>query len=247
MAETTGIDLSRTGKLIALTAGLFGVGEDSTTAADTFYSGKITSGNLIGWNPAPTLLTPTSFAIGISNGRQFHINASTFVFSGISIRGIGANYIDPLPASTFALGVLTASVAYPLVQRFNLGDKLTTAANALDAAGSIGAITSNNGVYGGTTAQESSYLLFKFEDGGTDFYGWVSVDIDIEGDYDTGTIYLRVDSYAWQSSVLGVLSAGALPVPEPSTLVTSGIAALAGGAVGLRRWRRERKAKSDVA
>ena len=77
--------------------------------------------------------------------------------------------------------------------------------------------------------------------------GWIDADILVDGNYATGSNYVRINRYAWQSSTLGVLGAGVTPVPEPSTLVTSGIAALAGGAVALRRWRKERKAKTEAA
>lgn len=233
----------RTGKLAALIAGAVGASESSASAVDMYYSGSINSNNVVGWNPAPTKEL-SSFAINISNGRNFKINAGTYAFY-TDYRLLFVNKLTPLPASTFAVGVTNAG-ALALMERFAYGDKFTTAAAYGKVDATVAALVGPNSV-GGTTGEESSYLLFKFKDSGTDYYGWVSLGIDVTGNFATGTAYMRINSYAWQSSTLGVLPAGVVPVPEPSTVVTSGIAALAGGAVALRRWRRERKAKTDVA
>ena len=73
-------------------------------------------------------------------------------------------------------------------------------------------------------------------------YGWIDATINNNGNNANRNVNVTINSYAW-GAVDQKLGAGVIPqpVPEPSTLVTSGIAALAGGAVALRRWRRERK------
>ncbi|MBI1323178.1 hypothetical protein GC170_08315 [bacterium] len=96
-------------------------------------------------------------------------------------------------------------------------------------------------------AATDKYLLFKFTDNSTDYFGWVKVDLANFWDASLGTTYVTVKEYAWQSGGLGIIQAGATAVPEPSTVVTGGIAALAGGAMALRRWRKERKAKNEAA
>lgn len=236
-------DMTRAGKIAALIAGVVGVSDSSAMAADTYYSGLINSNNVVGWNPAPTK-TASSFDIDISGGRSFKINAGTYAFF-TNYRLLFVNQISPLPASTFAVGVSSAG-ALARMERFAANDKFTTAAAFAKVNATVAALVGPNAV-GGTTGEESSYLLFKFEDSGTDYYGWVSLGINVTGNFDTGTAYIRINSYAWQSSALGVLAAGVVPVPEPSTVVTSGIAALAGGAVALRRWRKDRKPKTEAA
>lgn len=235
-------DMKRAGKIAALIAGAVGVNDTSAMAVDMYYSGPINSNNVVGWDPAPDKVA-ASFDIAISGGRSFKINAGTYAFY-TNYRLLFVNQIAALPASTFAVGV-TNGGALPLMERFQYNDKFTSAPYTKVKA-TVAALKGPGSV-GGTTGEESSYLLFKFEDSGTDYYGWVSLGINVTGNFDTGTAYMRINSYAWQSSALGVLPAGVVPVPEPSSVVTSGIAALAGGAVALRRWRKERKPKTEAA
>lgn len=102
-------------------------------------------------------------------------------------------------------------------------------------------ITTKRYAEGQLSPQTDRYLLFEFQDAGEFYYGWVQVNIANEWSGSNPNNYITVVSYAWQK---GIIEAGVTAVPEPSTVVTSGIAALAGGAVALRRWRKERKAKS---
>lgn len=93
------------------------------------------------------------------------------------------------------------------------------------------------------------YLLFGFTDTAEIYYGWVRIDYENKwnGNINNSEMYVTVKSYAWQKASYGIIQAGATAVPEPATMVTSGIVALAGGAAALRRWRKERKTKTPTA
>jgi len=80
------------------------------------------------------------------------------------------------------------------------------------------------------------YALFSFTDLSGTYYGWINIGVDLGVD---GPI-VTVRSWAYDDSG-AILAAGeGDPIPEPSTLAMTGIAALALGARGIRRWRAAR-------
>jgi hypothetical protein len=86
------------------------------------------------------------------------------------------------------------------------------------------------------------YSLFKFTipaTGQTD-YGWVQLSYAVGIKPGTGPD-LTITGYAWDDSG-ALLPAGATSIPEPGTMGLTGLGALALGAVGLRRWRKTRRA-----
>ena len=113
-------------------------------------------------------------------------------------------------------------------------------------------VYSKGGVYGKIDpAKTNKYLLFRFKDTGSvnTFNGWINVDFQNSVYSSQLNGWAKINSYAWQNVTTGILGAGqaAVGVPEPSTLITSGIAALTGGALALRRWRKDRKTAPAVA
>jgi len=86
------------------------------------------------------------------------------------------------------------------------------------------------------------YALFQFFDGPNTLYGWIhlsySVDPQIGPDPAFGPD-LFITDWAYEDSGQPI-AAGA--IPEPGTASTFGLAALALGAVGLRKWRKARTA-----
>jgi hypothetical protein len=85
------------------------------------------------------------------------------------------------------------------------------------------------------------YSLFRFTTpaGQTD-YGWVQLSYAVGVNPGTGPDLTIID-YAWDNSG-ALLPAGDTGAPEPSSMAMTGLGALALGAVGLRRWRKNRSA-----
>jgi len=92
----------------------------------------------------------------------------------------------------------------------------------------------NNYNLQGGLSEGQNYIGFRFlddGDSGTTLYGWANISIDTNANTFTMT------EWAYDDSGAGI-EVGA--VPEPEATVT-GLAALALGAAGLRRWRKSRK------
>lgn len=83
------------------------------------------------------------------------------------------------------------------------------------------------------------YLMFQFTGGNltSPLYGWAQ--LRVTGGFDD--MGVTVIDWAYDSSGVQI-PAGDTGTPEPSTLVLTGLAALALGAKGLRSWRAARKA-----
>jgi hypothetical protein len=84
-----------------------------------------------------------------------------------------------------------------------------------------------------------SYMGFRFPNGSGESYGWLEVT------WTAATKEFEILSGAYES-VPGVgIPAGAVAVPEPTTMTLTGIAALALGAGAIRRSRKARSAAED--
>lgn len=96
----------------------------------------------------------------------------------------------------------------------------------------------------GNTSFSDQYALFTFLNGSTTLYGWVELSYAVTDSFGpNGTPDLTIMAWAYDDSG-AVLGAGdtTSPTPEPATGISTGLAALALGAEGLRRWRQTRKA-----
>jgi hypothetical protein len=102
----------------------------------------------------------------------------------------------------------------------------------------------------GDTAFANKYALFRFATGTNSYdYGWVELTLAVTTPtlpYSQTKNGPEVDIEAWAYDPSGAqLKAGyepAISTPEPGTLDFTGLAALALGAAGLRRWRKTRQA-----
>jgi hypothetical protein len=99
----------------------------------------------------------------------------------------------------------------------------------------------------GNQSFDHLYSLFQFEDGSNTLYGWIQLSYSVSGQFGPDAIFgpeLTIHDFAYDDSG-AVIAAGqtvdASQVPEPSTAASTGLAALALGAVGLRQWRKTRQ------
>ena len=92
------------------------------------------------------------------------------------------------------------------------------------------------------------YALFAFDttlsSSPQTFYGWIHLSFTVDPQVGANPAFgpdLIIHDYAWEDSGQA-LAAGAAGIPEPGTAASTGLAALALGAVGLRKWRKARQA-----
>jgi hypothetical protein len=105
-------------------------------------------------------------------------------------------------------------------------------------------VTNKNHKLFGKPPFNNEYALFTFPNGLITQYGWVELSYAVTDTFGSnGTPTLTITEWAWEDNG-AVLPAGDTtdPTPEPATAITTGLAALALGAEGLRRWRKARKA-----
>ena len=94
----------------------------------------------------------------------------------------------------------------------------------------------------GNPSFNDRYALFNFQDSGNTYYGWIHLSFSISGQFGDNPEFgpdLLIHDWAYDDSG-ALLAAG--EAPEPSNAISTGLAALALGAVGLRRWRKTRQA-----
>jgi hypothetical protein len=91
----------------------------------------------------------------------------------------------------------------------------------------------------GDTGGVEKYLLFKFQGAGGPLYGWLGMSAAVTT---TSGPTVTLDGWAYDDSG-NPIDAGdeGNTVPEPGGMAAGGLAALALGATGLRRWRSARK------
>ena len=82
----------------------------------------------------------------------------------------------------------------------------------------------------------NDYVGFRFGSGSTFNYGWLQTTWD-------GTNF-QINSGAYESTANVAIQAGAVAVPEPGTLTLGSLALLTGGGAAVRRYRKQRQAKT---
>lgn len=234
-------------KILAIFAGMAATGEASADMIDPGYLSPVfTSDNVLGW--VDGAFQKSTFHFDLKHG-SFLANART---TGTQLRiSMTGRYMNP---STFALATNLVGRGFANgLQLFTYGQDFGDAAGH----GTVGVAGILEGAFGlkppgqmGVDPERKAYFLFQFQGLGTEYNGWIDVNIRVSHDTpDRSSIqnYIRINQYGWQSSTAGRLGAGMTPVPEPSGLVICGTAVLTGGAIALRRWRKERNAESATA
>ena len=95
----------------------------------------------------------------------------------------------------------------------------------------------------GRPSFSDKYSLFKFAVGSDSYYGWIHLSFSVTGLFGNDQAFgpdLYIDGFAWNDMPNELIAAG--DAPEPANFIPTGLAALALGATGLRRWRKTRKA-----
>ncbi|MEI7923537.1 MAG: PEP-CTERM sorting domain-containing protein [Planctomycetota bacterium] len=232
-------------------------------ALEFLNSGAITTNNIVGWvNGSETGTNQVaSYKLnlnGAGEGASFNLKTATKFFAVTAKRNAAVPY--------FKIGtyIRPAGGSNPLSSAAKTFAANATWGNAGVAINEYAYLAAANMakyyVYGKINpAKTNKYLLFRFKDTGNvnTYNGWINVDFTNYFNYSSFdgikfaflNGWVKINSYAWQNVTTGILGAGqtAVGVPEPSTLITSGIAALTGGALALRRWRKERKTAPAVA
>jgi hypothetical protein len=84
--------------------------------------------------------------------------------------------------------------------------------------------------------QGDFYLLFQFQPSGSQVdYGWLHLNGHANSGLDTEVVDMAYDDSG------ALIAAGQTQAPEPANAIPTGLAALALGASGLRRWRKSRE------
>ena len=142
------------------------------------------------------------------------------------------------------------STGFKTILKFSAGKTWSTAGGTPEGAGGVASVFGLNKTpfpsLAGQRTFTSQFALFEFTSGVQTLFGWVELSLQDNDRTNPPGPYgpdLTVIEWAYDDSG-GHLAAGSLtsPVPEPSTLALAGLAALALGAAGVRRYKVARKA-----
>ncbi|WOO40132.1 PEP-CTERM sorting domain-containing protein [Rubellicoccus peritrichatus] len=97
-----------------------------------------------------------------------------------------------------------------------------------------------NASQGGWAINDTGFIGFKFEISGNTHFGWAEVTIDA---LNPGQGFIINEAWYNTTADQGLLAGTQTVVPEPSTYAV-GLAGLALGAAGLRRWRKAKQASA---
>ena len=239
--------MQKAASLSALGAGALVLGAGKAEAS-IVYSGLL---NLQVGFTATDLVQYTSPTFG-SQGAQFwiktNIRSHTANSSRRSVRAYGNNNLV-LGGFSTRLQTFAANkswkIAFPAQHGTHSAD---VGARLWIRYSGLGGRTQH---FGNMNPFTDKYALFRFNpttSATTWWYGWIELSYTVGGGIGpdpTQDPQVTIEGWAYDNTGARI-HAGALPTPtstpEPGTLSASGLAALALGAAGLRRWRKKRQA-----
>ena len=236
-----------------MAASLSALGAGALLAGGTAEAGIIYSG-------------PLNVDVGFASGAVDHYNSgplgpfgdsfsfSRFVYSGGNVRGIRDCGCGAVAFATQTITQLGRS-SRSFLKLFNAGAKWSTQVTGTHfypfvkvGARLWGSTTRNGTPYSvhstqGVGSFTDKYALFAIGSGPDTLYGWLHLSFSITDAFGPDpTLGPDLTILGWAYDDSGAqLPAGQTETPEPANAVSTGLAALAMGAVGLRKWRRSRK------
>jgi len=231
--------------LSALSAGALAMGVGHADAS-IIYSGVLNQE--VGWgNPPPPVSTDyispdlgplnASFKFFTHTGLR---STGTFLYRSIRADGRDLSF----EGTVDKVAILNANATWSALGANRRATEAEAGARSWFQFTSIGLSGTR---VSGNVPFKNKYALFRFEVAANSYdYGWIELTYAVTpgvGPVAADGPELDVEAWAYDNTG-AMIKAGALPAatPEPGTLETTGLAALALGAAGLRRWRKTRHA-----
>jgi hypothetical protein len=225
-------NVERLASLSALGAGALGVAAGTAQASEILFL-PLPPGLVVGFSSFAA--TSTSFSFPCI---AFGVKTDTRKVSGWTTLGViafGLSYGNPFffKVRGSFLSIVGPGVKWSSAPGGSHSGRFAIATRGYKGTASVkyGSGGSNHGNF------TNQYALFQFQLGGNPFYGWLELSSSVSA---TSGPDVTLEGIAIDASGAQI-AAGDTGIPEPSTMALTGLAALALGAAGLRRWRAARK------
>ena len=232
--------------ILALAAGATGLPLIDSADAAIIVDSSL-NGTVIGWNTGAgqTRSVSRSLPSNFGNANSFHLSTLATVNGGSN----ASNYVGVAVSKTggvlFQLG--TVPVGGDTAPAYLAAPGATVGAG-IGVAGlahvNLGFSTYSNIGNLGFSGPPSKYLLFSFSNNGTTNYGWIEL-LSTTAAFSSQKSAYSATLGDWAYDDTGATITAGQTVPEPASAALAMGGALVAGAAGLRRWRKERAARSS--
>jgi len=231
-------NLQRVVTLSAVGTGAAFLTADQAEAGTIWYSG--TENLQVGWSASPGAASHQTIQLGSASlvFARASGNSSSRGYRSIRFRGQRASVLGQY----YGMQVFGNGSAFPAA--FSLNPKGMVGGRTWTTAGTFHATFGNQPF-------TDSYALFTItpSSGPNPLYGWVELSYSVTAGRDSSAAngpLLTIEGWAYDTSGNRIVAGdtGSSATPEPDTFASTGLAALALGAAGMRRWRK--KALSGV-